>query len=285
VSDLVLKTRVAVALDNLSRLTNLPNMMGRRDQRMTEILELPQSLRAQVQELFEVVLGLRQLELPDETPDALAQGLSQLDTQLAALRTVLTRRAAQVKRLRGELAALTGDRKDVDQFLVLAADELGKSLSVDNYWKQRRRCDALFSEYVDYLRGVAIRSTGFGDESGMLSDLFLLADSLPALWGRPGGRAWNSLAIPSRVEQNASTEAFVLRIGFPEWTIWALPLLQHEFGHVVIKSNPRELPTASERETARPPPPPPPRDRDARRRARRSRHGARLRVRRAAVAP
>jgi hypothetical protein len=177
--------------------------------------------------------------------------------------------------VRDEFAELTRDRQDVDQNLVKAAKELGRTLTAGNYWKRRQRCEALFSEYVDYLRGVAIRSTGFvvqdrhdlesetaagqadlagggagEDHSVRLSDLFLLADHLPALMGRPGGWTWKSLAVPSRVEQNASTEAYVLRIGFPEWSIWALPLLQHEFGRVVIKKNPRELPVADPTEEA-----------------------------------
>jgi hypothetical protein len=34
------------------------------------------------------------------------------------------------------------------------------------------------------------------------------------------------------------TLARIIRLGFPEWTLWALPLAAHEFGHVVVGNNP-----------------------------------------------
>lgn len=249
-ADLVLETRVAVARQNLMRLVNVQAMVERRDERVGAFLELPDRLRSQVHALHKIVLDLMGLELPLDVPAELPKALADLESGLRQARADLAFKAQEVKRVRNEFTALTRDRQDVDDFLIKAAEELGRNLTTANYWRKRRSCEALFSEYVDYLRGVAIRSTGFGDDSGTLSDLFLLADNLPALWGRPGGRTWKSLAVPSRVEQNASTKAYVLRIGFPEWTIWALPLLQHEFGHVVIKKNPDELPVRSRTEAA-----------------------------------
>jgi hypothetical protein len=275
VSDLVLKTRVDVARQNLLRLQNLQKMVDRRDERVATFLELPEQLRSQVYELHKIVLNLQSLDLPLDLPDELTEGLDDLEKRLRDARRNLAQMAKDVTRVRDELNELTRDRSDVNDKLVKAARELGNTLTTANYWKRRQRCEALFSEYVDYLRGVAIRSTGFivqdrheleqGAPAGQadpgggedanggsvrLSDLFLLADQLPALWGRPGGWTWKSLAVPSRVEQNASTEAYVLRIGFPEWTIWALPLLQHEFGRVVIKKYPVELPVNDTTEAA-----------------------------------
>jgi hypothetical protein len=275
VPDLVLKTRVNVAQQNLSRLVNLQRMVDRRDEHVAAFLELPEELRSQVFELHKIVLKLKALDLPLEMPEELTDGLDLLESGLKDARRNLAKKAEDVRRVRDEFTELTRDRQDVDQNLVKAAKELGRTLTTANYWKRRQRCEALFSEYVDYLRGVAIRSTGFvvqdrhdlergtaarqadparaadrEDDSVRLSDLFQLADHLPALWGRPGGWTWKSLAVPSRVEQNASTEAYVLRIGFPEWTIWALPLLQHEFGRVVIKKNSLALPVAGSTEAA-----------------------------------
>ena len=89
----------------------------------------------------------------------------------------------------------------------------------------------MFGEYVDLLRGIALRDADFDD------NFFEIAERLPALWDRiKGWGPWASLAIPARVERNASTVAYVLRIGFPEWTMWALPLVQHEFGHIVVEA-------------------------------------------------
>jgi hypothetical protein len=250
VADLVLQTRVSVARQNLKRLTGLQAMVDRRDERVADFLELPGALRSQIAELHRLVLRLKGLDLPLGTPQELTDGLDCLELELKAARQNLGMQADKVGRVRDEFSQLTQDRQDVDDYLVKGADELERELTTDNYWSKRDKCEAMFSEYVDYLRGVAIRSTGFGDEDFRLSDLFLLADNLPAVWGRPGGWTWKSLAIPSRAEENASTQAYVLRIGFPEWTIWALPLLQHEFGRVVTAKNERDLPVSSPTEAA-----------------------------------
>jgi hypothetical protein len=263
VADLILKTRVQVTQQNLLRLQNLQKMVDRRDERVAAFLELPEELRSQIVELQKIVYKLKSPELESlELPEEFTTGLDELESRLRDARRTLGKKADEVKRVRDEFRELTRDRSDVDDKLVKAAGEQAGALTMSNYWTRRERCESLFSEYVDYLRGVAIRSTGFivqdrhdlesdaemeqadggNGQSVRLSDLFLLADNLPSLWGRPGGWTWKSLAVPSRVEQNASTEAYVLRVGFPEWTIWALPLLQHEFGRVVINKYEPELP-------------------------------------------
>ena len=77
---------------------------------------------------------------------------------------------------------------------------------------------------------MALREIGYGDEEVDIGHVFAIADQMPRLWASVKGWRWSSLALPSRVEQNALTDSGVLRIGFPEWTIWALPLVQHDFG-------------------------------------------------------
>jgi hypothetical protein len=250
--ELVLKTRVAVARSNLQRLEKLQAIVERRDQRVAAVLDLPEKLGTRLKTLHDTVLELRKLDFPaalidsgvSEVPaqltqlaDDLAAGLKELDDGLGDTKRQLVEKLTGMRKVREEYRELTRGRQDVDDYLVRAAEEQGRTLSEANYWDRRDKCDELFSEYVDYLRGVALRSTGLGDEHGSIADLFFLADSLPATWNRPGGVTWKSLAVPSRVEQNRSTGASVLRIGYPEWTIWALPLLQHEFAHVVIKKN------------------------------------------------
>jgi hypothetical protein len=56
------------------------------------------------------------------------------------------------------------------------------------------------------------------------------------LWGSINGWRWDSVAVPSRREGNGRGPAGVLRIGFPEWTLWALPLVQHEIGLVALRT-------------------------------------------------
>jgi hypothetical protein len=236
VGDLVVRTRVAVAQRNLARVVDLAATIARGESGLAGFLQLPEELTTKVRKLLQQVRELKVKLTPYETdlPD-LVTGLSEMETGLSQELADLRGKSDVAGRLQSALLTLPGERKDVADFLLQKADELARSLNEQNYWSQAERCEGLFYEYVDLLRGVALRNAGFGDEEVMLSDLFLIADRLPSLWGRVEGWAWRSLAVPSRTERNASTEAMVLRIGFPEWTIWALPLVQHEFGHVFVK--------------------------------------------------
>src|SRR5205807_1365139 len=104
----------------------------------------------------------------------------------------------------------------------------------------------LYDEYVNVLQGVALRDAGYGDKDLGIGELFLIADELPKVWGSVGGWAWGSLALPSRLEHTAASAAKLLRLGFPEWTVWALPLVQYGLGHVFVSQSrgitlPREL--------------------------------------------
>jgi hypothetical protein len=87
----------------------------------------------------------------------------------------------------------------------------------------------VFCEYLDFLSGLALRDTGL--DQGMCR----IADKLLRDWGRlPGNFTWDSLTIPAQRGAVEVTLARIVRLGFPEWTIWALPLAVHEFGLVAV---------------------------------------------------
>jgi hypothetical protein len=100
-------------------------------------------------------------------------------------------------------------------------------------WEMEKRLatesEPLFAEYVDLLRGLALRETGI--ERGICE----LADRLLDGCDRPG--LWKSLAIPSYRGPVEATPANIIHLGFPEWTIWALPLVAHEFGRMMVREN------------------------------------------------
>jgi len=87
----------------------------------------------------------------------------------------------------------------------------------------------VFDEYVDFLHGLAMRDAGLDGE------ICQLADELTRIWKMRD--VDHSLTIPTRQEAITSTLARIIRLGFPEWTIWALPLTAHELGHVVASKN------------------------------------------------
>lgn len=89
----------------------------------------------------------------------------------------------------------------------------------------------IFLDYVEFLGGLALRYAGL-DEG-----ICRIADELMRSCGSFGRTHWSALTIPA--SQEAMTLARSIRMRFPEWTIWAVPLTAHEFGHVVISGNSR----------------------------------------------
>jgi len=105
-----------------------------------------------------------------------------------------------------------------------SAEDLRKKAWGD-YATETEHLNRVFAEYIDFLRGLALRDTGF--DEGICE----LADELINKWVT--GDLQSSLSIPARQEAMNKTLARIIRLGFPEWTIWALPLVACEFGHVV----------------------------------------------------
>jgi len=92
-----------------------------------------------------------------------------------------------------------------------------------------KRTDRVYAEYVDFLGGLALRDTGFDQKACQI------ADELIRKFDRFDDARWGSLTIPA-LHAAVSTElARIIRLGYPEWSIWALPLTAHEFGHLVVQ--------------------------------------------------
>lgn len=110
---------------------------------------------------------------------------------------------------------------------------LESSEPLTSAWEMEKRLatesEPLFAEYVDLLRGLALREAGI--ERGICE----LADRLLDGCDRPG--IWKSLAIPSYRGPVDATPANIVHLRFPEWTIWALPLAAHEFGRMMVREN------------------------------------------------
>jgi hypothetical protein len=230
---LVLSTRLAVTQRNLQRIQDLAKTIERREAGVAEMLSLPADLRGKAAKLLEEMRKVSAQAVAIGDPD-LADATAEVEGTVRQLWRELGKQVEEADRLRGELFEPFDNRRDVKDFLVGRADELSRTLDRGNYWTNRTRCERLFSEYVDLLHGIALRSARFGEDRS-IGELFLIADKLPSVWGRIQGWSWQSLAVPSWLDQTRSTDAMVLRVGFPEWTIWALPLLQHEFAHIFVK--------------------------------------------------
>jgi hypothetical protein len=100
----------------------------------------------------------------------------------------------------------------------------------DEYSKLNSESRRLFRDFLELLGGLAVRGK-LGDER-----LLRVADELIKecaeldMWGRD-----SSVAIPAIKEALARTPTGIVRLRFPEWTIWNLALIAHEYGHVVME--------------------------------------------------
>jgi hypothetical protein len=115
----------------------------------------------------------------------------------------------------------------------LGDPDAGRAAIWDDYEDLAYREGAgLFGEYVDFIGGVALRNTGI--DHGVCQ----MADDLVARLYRIGStELFHSMTLPTRRVASERTVARIIRMGFPEWTVWAVPLGAHEFGHVVINDS------------------------------------------------
>lgn len=123
---------------------------------------------------------------------------------------------ARLQMLRDEVYAATGAGEAGAEAMRAAWTQYNDRLYTSS--------ERLFQEYVDLVSGVALRDTGL--DRGIAR----LAEDLLKPGGTIGTFTWNTLTIPAREEALAVTAARIVRLGFPEWTIWTLPLTAYELG-------------------------------------------------------
>jgi hypothetical protein len=131
--------------------------------------------------------------------------------------------------LKNAVSAEFGDKLALLQDLWTMIDVPGGDEAMQAAWRQyidthHKSSELLFEEYVDLVSGVAIRDTGFDRGISRLAEGMLKPGEII------GNYTSNTLTIPAREEALAVTAARIVRLGFPEWTIWTLPLTAHELG-------------------------------------------------------
>jgi hypothetical protein len=90
-----------------------------------------------------------------------------------------------------------------------------------------------FGEYLDFVSGLLIRYQGLDQDICRLADELIRSCSLEST-----GTTWQSLTVLALQESFTKTLARIIRLRFPEWSVWALPLAAHEYGHVVVDEVP-----------------------------------------------
>ena len=85
------------------------------------------------------------------------------------------------------------------------------------------QCSRLFADYLDLVSGIALRASGRDD------GLCRIADALISDFDPFGTTSWGSLTVPASRELREDPIASFVRLGFPEWSVWTLPLAMVDF--------------------------------------------------------
>jgi uncharacterized protein YbdZ (MbtH family) len=249
------KALVAVVRRNNRSVRDLHKLLEPPGAPVTVSLRRVQMAVRSIANLFEypdVVDMLGAYGVPDPLKSA-QEGLKALDTNLAKAQklteqllvnvkeTDILLNREQVKRLFGVGTAdklLTGTlrlRKELRE-----RDGDGAAEASPEAWARYRELVgdqdqfSLFQEYVDIAAGLSLRGTGMDEHFCAMADW--LSDHWTSVVSLPH---W--FAIPAR--QDPTAKESIIRLEFPEWTIWALPLVAHEFGRILVDEYPefREL--------------------------------------------
>ena len=97
-----------------------------------------------------------------------------------------------------------------------------------SYAKIYRESRRVFGEYLDFIGGLAIRYEELDERICCIADELIKRCSKDSI-----GTPWHSLSVLATQESFSKTLARIIRLRFPESTIWALPFAAHEYGHVV----------------------------------------------------
>lgn len=120
--------------------------------------------------------------------------------------------------------------KQQRQALRIIAKEARNSQALDASWAAfdniRLNCAPLFRECLAFMEGALSRSAGLDQ------GLCLIADALLDDLSRRADIPWQRFTILAEGEFLADM-AEIIRLRFPELSIWNLPVAAHEFGHFV----------------------------------------------------
>lgn len=197
----------------------------------------------------EIEEKLRTLAARMEDEPTIARELDDVQSNLARdLRAVATEKAdalgKQLLKLRDDLDGATVTAVQLEDrhlqsslerrctSLVKAIDTLREKVANSPVTKRKKHWEKyqelldgearpIFAEYVDFFAGLTLRDTGLDDRVCEMTDAVLKR------FRKATGR---SLPLPARQAALGVALHSVVLLGFPEWSIWGIPLVGHEVG-------------------------------------------------------
>jgi hypothetical protein len=233
VPNTLMQIRVEVLRRNLESIHDLSGTLEGRYQRHEDLrVPLEHAKKSVTDVLHKVSSTAAKMQPGDPSEENirdLVQMLYELPADLNAASRELVALLKSLDQIRKTYTDLPGDREQLKQYLV-SAQGMISSLTPATYMRYREQVEALFADYVDVLAGLALRDAGFSK----LGEIFTIAEELPRACGPVEGFTWKSFAVPSTDEGLRRSQSMVLHVGFPEWTLWAVPLVQHEFSYELL---------------------------------------------------
>jgi hypothetical protein len=107
---------------------------------------------------------------------------------------------------------------------------INRSMPMDSCWNdfqnKRKECGLILSECLAFIEGVLVRSARIDD------GICEVADALLAKLSDDADVTWQRFTIMGKDEFFTKTTE-IIRMRFPEFSIWNLPIVCHELGHFV----------------------------------------------------
>ena len=247
-SDLILEARIGTLTSSLGDVSTAIQTAEGRHRTVNEIrasivdaLEALDEIKTQVKVANTYVLDLKdKADLAKEPlntlkeADAVERAISQLDRVRDRLHEMTA----------WSYAGLGGDsapsRETLDETIQKTAKQLRNRLEAAGDEQQAAEAwgvvlgevapsiPALYQDYVDLLRGLALRDLGLDD--GMCA----IVDQL--MRGVDAGQIsrWRSLTVPSLDDTISVDMAKIIRLGFGDWSLWSLPLTAAQYGKMLL---------------------------------------------------
>jgi hypothetical protein len=167
--------------------------------------------------------------------DFLAQDLRALEIDTTALSDAFDYHTQQ------QLRKLKRASENLDN--IDGADVNAVRSAWSSYSELREANSQIYREFLEAMLGLAMRRNKIDEQTCRIADALIV--SMKSFLAKA-----DALAIPASHEAYSKTLARLIRMRFPEWTIWSLPLVAHEFGHVVIEDVSELLTFANDLATA-----------------------------------
>jgi len=168
----------------------LADMLKREQVDIEKLVEHIGEAQSRLQEMGKIIRDMAVVDLKNWR-NALSQNLEVCETVLG-----------QIKGMKKDLAEGTAPRKIWSDLKEL----------------HHQSCRGLFADYVDLLSGMVLRDTHLDDMICTITDEFMTELASPRL------------VLPGRRSELPTVFKDLVKIGFPEWTIWDVPLAAHHAG-------------------------------------------------------